>query len=223
MYGVLGRGSAPRSVIEASLNDIGSGEEFLIPWYGEVSAGIETVYDWLLDNNVKFTLVTPIDGKQPPRVLRNTALAVEVADDVDARIIDTLSSDKGIALILWNEDDEEVSVATASRSIDSGLPTLELTNGMVPIIFDDTPAPEEAPAPSAPEEDTEDMSFDLATLENMPAAVVKRMAKEKGFDAKTRGDAIAFLSGEPITDRQPSDKTIVSVVITFSDGSQVRY
>jgi len=228
MYGVLGRGAAPQSVIEASLNDIGITGDFVLPWYGSVGRGLEVVYDWILDNEVKFTLVAASGVKQAPRALRDAAFALEEASDVNARIVETLQENDGISLILWDGNDEDASVAVSSQSIDCGLPTLELTNGMVPIIFDvEAPTTEVAEVEPPKTEEQEDMSFDRLTLENMPATVVKRLAREKGFDAKTRGDAIAFLLGEEMNDHAPAasteEKTIVSVVIAFSDGSVVRY
>lgn len=226
MYGIIGKGSAPKSVIEASLNDIGTDNGFLVPWYGKPSVGLEAVYDWMIDNDVDFEIIT--NGRPVPNVLRDAARAVLESTDIAREIVTTLSAiGNGMALVMWDEVDEDESVRLASLAIDHGLPTLELTNGMVPIIFEgsspeEAPVPEEAPAPAA-SVDEEDTSFDRPTLENMPAAVVKRMAKEKGLDAKTREDAISQLMGELVTSDPVADKTVVSVTITFSDGSVVRY
>lgn len=219
MHGIIGKGSAPKSVIEASLFDLGTDVEYVVPWYGKPSAGLEAVYDWLLDNEVDFSIMA--NGTTVPKALRSAARAVWEEDDTDRALINMVVTHGGMALVMWDEDDEDTSVKLASLAIERGVPTLELTNGMVPIIFSEDPQPEEAPA--SQQEPEEDMSFDRPTLENMPAAVVKRMAKEKGLDAKTRDDAITQLMGELVAAEPGADRTIQSVVITFSDGTVIKY
>lgn len=223
MYGVLGMGEAPKSVIEASLNDIGTDTPFNIPWYGRVTPGLEVVYDWVLDNDVPFTLVSALGGKPAPKALTTSAIEVQTAQVVNQRIIEILTEANGMALILWDSHDEFGSAAMAADAIEAGLPTLELTNGMVPIIFDDSPLEPLVESPSVVEDapEKEDMSFDRPTLENMPAAVVKRTAKEMGFNPKTRDEAISNILGEPTTTVEVGVKTITSVVITYSDGSSI--
>ena len=202
MYGVIGTGTAPAKVIVASLDDLGKDKTFYIPWYGVVTPGLEVVYDWVLDNNVEFFLVCAspsIAPKPAPKVLRTMAERVIDSEEVTRSIVNSLVSKDGIALVLWDETDEATSLEVSSLAIDSGLPTLELTNGLVPIVFNDQEQDEESVASSDDllvEVDSDEvLEFDRETLENMPASVVKRLAKEKGRESKTKGEAIDNLVG----------------------------
>lgn len=216
-YGVLGTGTAPKKVIEASLDDVGIKVEYHVPWYGKPSEGLEVVYDWLLDNEATFTIV----GTGIPKVLAKAANSVVDSKNPDMYIVDTLKyggDTKGIAMILWDEDKSDYSQTLAEKCIESELPTLELTNGLVPIVFDEAPAQEAAPVEVVEEDPTEDESFDRPTLENMPAAVVKRMARDKGADVKTKEEAISAILGEEHQPPSKPDRHIVSVTVRYSDG-----
>jgi hypothetical protein len=225
MYGVVGRGIAPQKVIVAALEDIGHGDdvEYVLPWYGKVTPGLEAVYDFVIDNNIEFRLFA-LDGvRNPPKALVDEATSLTFFDDVDTAIVSDLAHYKGTALVLWDANDEDTSVSVSAAAINKGLPTLELTNGLVPIIFSDEDTsstvdvePENLVAES---DDDEPMKFDKATLEVMPAAVVKRMAKDQGFSPKTASEAIAQIMGEDT----PKERHVVSVTITFSDGSSITY
>jgi hypothetical protein len=206
MYGVLGTGSAPAKVIHASLNDIGKDKHFVIPWYGVVTPGIESVYDWVLDNNIEFTLVQDPSVKKCPAVLRTMCTVLVDAEEVDKKIVSVLRvAEDGHALVLWDEEDEAVSVNTATAAISAGLPTLELTNGLVPIVFHE----EDVPAEIVESDndfviegvaDEEVDKFSREELENMPAAVVKRMAAGMGVTAKTKDEAINAIAGEAVVE-----------------------
>jgi hypothetical protein len=63
--------------------------------------------------------------------------------------------------------------------------------------------------------------FDRETLEVMPAASVKRMAKDAGFDVKTKEDAIEALQGNsPETD---NDSDIGAILLVFNDGTELGF
>ena len=205
MYGVLGTGSAPTTAIVASLNDIGKDQHFFIPWYGKVTPGLEALYDWMLDNNIEFTLVQDTSIKKAPAVLRTMASQLVDDEDVSRRIIKMLKPERDHALILWDEEDEELSVDVAGLAIDNNLPTLELTNGLVPIVFNEQEGPTEIVeedndflVEDAPTNEIE--NFTREELEIMPAAVVKRVAANKGFDPKTKDEAIDNLTGAATMD-----------------------
>ena len=224
LYGILGSGTASKKVIHASLDDLGTEILYMVPWYGKTTEGLEHVYDWLLDNNAVFTMVA--SGKVP-KVFMNCANDILLGiEDVDGEIIKLLAnrSVKGMATILWEEDNERHSTKLAEACIKAGLPTLELTNGLVPIVFDDIPnipVVEEDPtetAAEAPEDPVEE--FDRETMENMPAAVVKRMAKDKGIEAKTKEQALDAMFGVTMSDiTSAGDRHIVSVTVKYSDGT----
>lgn len=219
-YGVIGSGSASRKVIEASLNDIGLEPMFIVPWYGKVTDGLETVYDWLIDNDASFSIVAKDGVKSVPKALATKATSVTTVDDVDAQILSTLKNREveGMALVLWDQEKETYSVGVASQAIDLRLPTLELTNGLVPIILDDDSAKEESELVVEDEmPDIGETQYERETLEMMPAALVKRMAKDKGFDPKSKEDAVNMLSS--------SDKevTIGSIIVLLSDGTEIGF
>ena len=235
MYGIIGRGYAPKSVIEASLNDLGIKEHFVIPWYGKVTPGLEIIYDWMIDNEIKFSIVAQDDTKAPPRVLLEAAYDTPISTtDVERGVIAVNALNNGHILVMWDEEWESESVRIASIAIDQKLPTLELTNGMVPIIFDvadpDGGCVGDLPAATGDleieiETDGEDMSFDRPVLENMPAAVVKRMAKEKGFDSKNKEDAINSLLGETPapapTSEYIQEERATSIAIHLTNGNTI--
>lgn len=188
-YGVLGTGFSSKKVIQAALDDIGTKPRFYVPWYGKVTEGLETVYDWLLDNEAEFSLVHP-EGSKIPKALTKAAVDVIQAKQVDTYIMETLqyADIKGLATILWDDSNSTMSQTLAEACIDRGLPTLELTNGLVPIIMDSN---ENAESVEEPKE------FDKETLQEMPEAVRKRVTKNK----------------------QEEPKRIVSVTIEYSDGT----
>lgn len=224
LYGVLGSGTAAKKVIHAALDDLGTEVTYVLPWYGKTTEGLEHVYDWMLDNNAVFTMVAT---DKVPKVFMNCANDILLnVDDIDGEIIKQLSkrATKGFATILWEEDNEKRSVKLAEACIDAGLPTLELSNGLVPIVFDDVPniAPMVAvPGEIDPTDDAPVEEFDRATMENMPAAVVKRMAKDKGIEAKTKEQALDALFGDVTPEKAPApnkERHIVSVTVRYSDG-----
>ena len=218
-YGVVGAGVAPRKVIEAGLNDIGVSSVFIIPWYGKMTDGLEVVYDWVLDNEAIFSIVAKDEVKAPPKVLSSKATSVMVVQDVDAHIVRTLKEREvqGMILVLWDQDKEKYSVEVASMAIDLKLPTLELTNGLVPIILNDseeTIVEDEMP-------DLGEAAYDRETLEMMPMALVKRMAKDKGLAPRSKEEAVEMLSP---ADQKLDEKSLIgSVIFLMRDGSEVGF
>lgn len=217
-YGVIGSGSASRKVIEASLNDIGLEPVFILPWYGKVTDGLEAVYDWVIDNEAAFSIVAQDGVKAVPKALAQKASSVTVVDDVDSHIISNLKNREveGLALVLWDQDKENYSVSIASRAIDLRLPTLELTNGLVPIILDNDSDETEEKEEELP--DLGEANYERETLEMMPTALVKRMAKDKGFDPKSKEDAVNMLSGG----EDPS-KVVGSIIVLMQDGTEIGF
>lgn len=219
-YGVLGSGSASKKVIEGSLNDLGATSvNFVIPWYGKVTAGLEVVYDWMLDNNASFVIVANETAKNPPKILAASASSVVLTDDVNMHILGHLKSLEvtGLALVMWDSEDETESIRVSSMSIDLKLPTLELTNGLTPIVID---VPQEfVQDDELP--DLGDTSYSKETLEVMPAALVKRMAKDKGVVVKTKEEGIAVLTkAEPAPE---AASEIGSILILMKNGDELGF
>ena len=218
IYGILGSGTTSKKVITAALDDLGVEVEYIVPWYGKATEGLEHVYDWMLDNNAVFTMIAT---DKVPKILMNCAKDIFLnVDDVDEKIIDLLKFKKNAAhaTILWEEGNDKRSTKLAESCIDAGIPTLELTNGLVPIVFDEEPVT--TPEPVAVQQDEPVEEFDRETMENMPAAVVKRMAKDKGHTVKTKDEALEALFNsipEPVSE-QPAKRRIVKVIVHYDDG-----
>lgn len=222
-YGVIGSGSASRKVIEASLDDIGLEPTFIIPWYGKVTDGLEAVYDWVVNNEAVFSIVAKDGVRAVSKILAEKATSVTVVDDVDQHIINTLKNREveGLALVLWDQEKETYSVSIASKAIDLRLPTLELTNGLVPIILDEESTEEPIETEEAEEglPDIGEASYERETLEMMPTALVKRMAKDKGFDPKSKEEAVNMLAN-------PSpevSENIGSIIVLMQDGTEIGF
>lgn len=218
-YGVVGTGSAPKKVIESALNDIGSSSTFLVPWYGKVTTGLEVVYDWLLDNEATFTIVATEGSKAVPKALALKATEIHQVEDVVDYILWDLKGRPvpGLTLVMWDTENEEESIRVSSMSIDLKLSTLELTNGLVPIIIDGDEELEPIRDDELP--DFGETNYSKETLEVMPSALVKRMAKDKGTVVKTKEEGIAFLT-------KPSDELkheIGSIVILMKNGDEIGF
>lgn len=237
-YGVIGTGTAPRKVINASLDDIGLKATYIIPWYGrgpEENSGLDFVYDWMITNDASYKVVSVLGAKPVHKSIASRAIDIIEVDDVDLSILHELKDAHGLATVLWDENNDEYSMKIASLSIDMKLPTLELTNGLVPIILEsDIPAVVEVT--NTEKDDLEELdvsSFDRETLEVMPAAHVKRLARNAGYEVKTKEEAISMLLGEtqegsdnPGDTGDTGDTLPVSVAevsITFDNGDQVTY
>lgn len=218
-YGVIGSGSASPKVIHASLDDIGLEPMFIIPWYGKVTDGLEAVYDWVVNNEAVFSIVAKDGVRAVSKILADKATSITVVDDVDQHIINTLKNREveGLALVLWDQEKETYSVSIASKAIDLRLPTLELTNGLVPIILDDDSIEAEETKEDLP--DIGETNYERETLEMMPTALVKRMAKDKGFDPKSKEDAVNMLSNQ-----QPEEsENIGSIIVLMQDGTEIGF
>jgi len=230
-YGILGGASVPKEVINASLNDIAK-HAFVVPWYGSktISPSMECVYDWMLDNEIDYEIVASSEGRPLPKALSKNALNVTLVEDVDSTVIDLLVDCKpGIALIMWDETNPERSLNLATSTINRGLESLELTNGLCPIVVDPPEQSEitlSVTEASEMEEhldkvlDLDVTSFDRETLEIMPAASVKRMAANAGFLVKNKEEAIDALTGST---KVKEDIEIGSILLLFNDGTELGF
>jgi len=232
-YGVVGTGTAPKKAINASLDDIGLKATYIIPWYGRApkeNSGLECVYDWVTENDAMYKVVSAAGAKPVHRSIAERAIEIIEVDDVDLSILRELKDVAGLTLVLWDDEDTSRSTDTAMSSINFKLPTLELTNGLTPIIIEsDTPAVVEVTDSTVNDmEELDVSSFDRETLEVMPAAHVKRLARNAGYEVKTKEEAISVILGEPL-ETKPNDTTgtlpisVAEVAITFDNGDQVTY
>lgn len=238
-YGVLGTSSnTNREVIEAGLNDTdNSAGTYLVPWYGtkKISQALEYVYDWVLDNECAFEIISMEDGRKVPSALKNAAIAVSHVKDVDFTIVKMLRDCKdsnAVALVMWDDDAPERSLTLAARTITAKIETLELTNGLVPVVIDeednyrgenriDHPLVTLSTSDSSMPE-IDDRSFDRETLEIMPAASVKRMAIKAGFDVRNKEEAINALTGKTAV-KEKNGTDIGTVLMIFEDGTELGF
>lgn len=240
IYGILGTSQDVQlEVIVASLNDTASDSSiYILPWYGtkKISPGLEHTYDWMLDNNAKFSIVVSEDGRELPGALRKNAVEIIMAEDVDRVIINKLkTSNNSSALVMWDDSNAERSLTIAVLCITSGINTLELTNGLVPIVVDDEHLNLSSKSMEKPKvslsvtskkqevvlPDMDPRGFDRETLEVMPAASVKRMAKDAGFDVKTKEDAIEALQGN--CSIKDTDDDIGTILLLFNDNTELGF
>jgi len=122
-----------------------------------------------------------------------------------------------------------MKLTLASSTINRGLESLELTNGLCPIVVDPPEKEEtlELSVTTLSEEDHLDKvldldvtSFDRETLEIMPAASVKRMAANAGFLVKNKEEAIDALTGST---KVKEDVEIGSILLLFNDGTEIGF
>lgn len=213
-YALVGRGGANKRVILASLNDLPKDAHFHVLWTGdEPTAGQEVVIDWLIDNEKMFTVY----GKNVPRGIAR--YAEDILDEPMDSHVHRLGCQT--ALVLW-EDGMDDTIIRASAVFPQ---MLELTNGLAPIEVDVSDEDEQEPV-SIPHDEEEREFFTREELENMPAAAVKRQAKEKGLDitGKVKSQIIDMLLGheveEPqkiLTDVMPLPETDMSNLATEAE------
>jgi hypothetical protein len=86
----------------------------------------------------------------------------------------------------------------------------------VPIILDNDSDETEEKEEELP--DLGEANYERETLEMMPTALVKRMAKDKGFDPKSKEDAVNMLSGG----EDPS-KVVGSIIVLMQDGTEIGF
>lgn len=181
-YGIIGSGEASVKAIQAALNDLGTDNAFIVPY--RRNASMESVYDWLIDNEVEFTVV----GGNPGRILNECAkriIPLEKGAPIDMGVIDELSrSVNPSLLVMWSEDSKKEILEAAS----AGWKIMELTNGLAPITVEDEDeeeiAAEVSPVETAAEEVEESTTLTKEELAGMPIAAVKRYAYVQGVDVK---------------------------------------
>lgn len=211
IYAIIGEGPVTYKALAAALGELDRNAKFIVP-YGK-SESLESVYDWLIENEKNFTVVGAAT-----RGLKSCAeevIDLEDGENPHAAIIDIISKMAASAtlLVLWQDDVLDDYIMQAAKN---GLKILELSNGLTPIdVLDD----DEALSPvQEPQDDSEEVeSFTREELESMPVAAVKRFAVSKGFDISgMKKDEIIDLvfaprekeAGEPPS--APEEKTVSS-------------
>lgn len=196
-FAVVGSGSAPSKVIAEGLTDAldGDGAVGLI-WTGKPTPGQEAVFDYVLDNEVEFTLYYE-DGQNPPKVFRESDHGVvqKSRDPLGKALDDTTGS----VLFLWDDDENPDLIEVVWGAVhQQGVPILELTNGLAPITLEEeeeevTEAKNRYEEDDGEEEEEDDTRFTKDELEVMAAAAVKRYGARIGAEATTKKGIIEEL------------------------------
>jgi hypothetical protein len=192
-YGIVGSGPADPAVVQEGLIDIRSSDPqaiFHIHARRAPQGAVGSVYDYLIDNEVPFVAHTRIDDNAP-KMLLDSAVEVIKSDDPMASILE--ASDK--ALILWDEANTEGSESIAIWATDAGVPVLDLSMALTPVVIEGSPEVTE----TSPETPADEVSpFSRAELESMTIAVLRRQAKSLGIEEPktTKSEIIDQILGE---------------------------
>lgn len=158
VYGILGGGTCPKNIIEDGLRDLDvERNSFIVIGHKNPSPNEERVYDYLIENEAIYELVTT-KGNPAPRILVDSADAMyEDMDDAHIKIIEMLADRDGVLLLLWDEKNEEMMNDITYHAYDNKVVTKELSNGLAPIAVQETTT-----------------TFTEQEFESMPPAVQKR-------------------------------------------------
>ncbi len=201
-YGVLGTGRTSKNIIEDALNELGVDNDFVVTCGAKPSESESRVINWLIDMEANFMLTH--NGKAPAEFIEKAS--VERLDANPARdMIHYLSKTNGTLLLLWDDalvpEMEEICFDAA----DAGVPILDLTNGLVPIVVDIT-SEEEAPKP-VPTEEVEIEPFSRDEMLSMSIGVLRKTAKSQGIQVGTS------MTKEQIVDAIINDTEVIEPVI----------
>jgi hypothetical protein len=194
VHAIVGTGSAPARVIAEGLRDgIGKEDAVSLVWTGRPTAGMEMVYDFVLDNDISFQMFYA-DGTTPPRVFRESEFgAVQKVRDPFISALKSVALG-GNAFFLWDEEKDDAQIMPVFDTVEQGVLVLELTNGLAPISMDmEIPEPVEREVEKDEAEPQDDTQFTKEELEVMTAFAVKRYGERLGTKATTKGGIIEEL------------------------------
>jgi hypothetical protein len=225
-FGVLGRGDSTESlVITACLHDtITTGtDDVHLPWYGKpIPTDLEVVYDWVLDNEVKFTMYAE-DAHAVPKAFHKCPFGTVVEGDPVIGVATACST----LLYLWDADYDVLDFVASAAFAPSIV--LDLTNGLKPVEFEGyaeaiTDAPDSQYDDADDDDDEAPQEMTRDELEIMPALSVRRYASAKlGEQFTTKSAAIeALFPSVDVEEEDPTDDDVpppISVVreATLSD------
>ena len=180
IYAILGEGPVTYKALAAALDELDKTAKFIVP-YGK-SESLESLYDWLIDNEMQFTVVGTAS-----RGLKSCAeeiIDLDEGENPHSAIVDIAikMAANPVVLVLWQD---EVLDDYIMRAAKEGLKILELSNGLTPIdVLDDDESSPPAKAPVEPAEHPTDEggSFTREELMSMPVAAVKRFAVSQNID-----------------------------------------
>lgn len=211
-YGIIGSGSANPKVVQEGLLDITNSDEdatFVIHARRSPQGAVGDVYDFLIDEEVRYDAVHRIDDNAP-KILLDRALNITKTEDPVKSILDMCDK----VLLLWDEDNPESSEKLAILCADAGKKILDLTMALTPIVIEGEPTMEEhEPVKEVVQEDVQDSSdmvFSRDELMSMNIGVLRRQAKALGIEnvGKTKEEIVdAIFHNEPVSD----DSVVASI------------
>ena len=153
-YIIGGTGNASANVIETGLSDISAiADEFVYLWTGKPTDGQARVLDWLISHEIEFSIMHE-DGKVHPKV----EAAAQRVVKVDNLVQDACDGYGHFSvLVLW---DEEVSTGEPTALVYElvtyantlGMESLDLCNGLVPLLVSNQESNDLPEAPRKPQE-----------------------------------------------------------------------
>jgi hypothetical protein len=221
-YGILGSGDVNPKIVVDGLLDVNSEDTvFLVHARRKPQGAVETVYDFMADNEAKFVAYTRVDDNAPSAFLK-LANGVNTIDDPAKVMIETLSKNKGTLLLLWDEANPEASEKLAIMAADAGVPIKDLSDGLAPIVVEGSEHVEVQQEPVQVEEETTEVKnmsvFSRDELLNMSINVLRRQAKALGLETgrMTKEAMVALILGEELVNDDP----IIASDIAVEDFSK---
>jgi hypothetical protein len=208
--GVLGRGGAtPPEVIDAGLLDSVDAikDKIHLPWYGKpIPSDLETVYDWVMDNEVSFVIHAE-DINSVPKAFRACLFGEVVEGDPIVGVASACST----LLYLW--DDNSATLESVNDLSKAPSLILDLTSGLIPIEFESEEEAISSPPSSKYDDDDDDeeeppLAMTREELEIMPALSVKRYASAKlgtVFASKSAAIEALFPTADVEVEEDPTD------------------
>lgn len=201
-HAVIGDGQcSPRTLVQGLKEVLDPGDSVAIQWHpGLDDEDVRNdLYDYVLDQEIEFLMLYE-DGSTPPSPFRKAEKGVTQKSRNPIKSAVQSISGKGKLLILWddeNPEDSDALLGQATGSLEPGTLVLNLTDGLVPIAYEEVEVAKEAPEEKEEANVTDDSSdFSREELAVMSAAAVKRYGALKGATATTKSGIIAELFAE---------------------------
>lgn len=203
-YGIIGTGTTKKNIIEDLLNELGEDNDYLLYGSHRLSDSEVRILDWLSNHEVSYTVVA--DDNTSSALEEEAYHTVPCRNLTDEFFLKELKKRKGILLMLWDEEREKEMNRIVHIATDMGIEIKEMTNGLVPIVLEDAPAP----APQRVETDEVEIEqFSREELEGMPISVLRKNAKSQNIetDGLSKKQLIEQLLGA-----EPIEETVVPTI-----------
>lgn len=193
-YGIIGSGKCGENIIEDGLAELSEGAHFFVYGRKGASSNEDRVYDYLLENEIPFTLFVDYNATVP-KVLTESAtkvVTVTPSGTAYASIITELAKESGELLVLWDDAVADILQDNVFLAHDKKVIAKELSNGLIPINVSDNAPQEEGPTMEPFSEDE---------LRSMSIGVLRKAAAARGIENSTdydKDELIALITGGPM-------------------------